>query len=257
MIREAAVAGYHEFRVFFTLRMWLGGWVVRLFFQVLFFALVGVYVAQAQRTSFILVGNALAVIALEGAVVAHAAAFERNQGTLAGLIVSPGNHVVSLFSRNLIRIPLGVASSTIVMVSVLGVMRIQFPWARIPWIALILVVVSYSCYGYGWFFGALVYKFRKFQQASTNIAYLGVTVICGVNVPTSYWPVPVQKLAQILPLTHGLLAVRGIVGQVPSVNIPLEILTEGVIGSCWLVVAGCLLHAFVEADRANGRLELA
>ncbi|MFE3762118.1 ABC transporter permease [Streptomyces sp. NPDC059104] len=256
VVRESAIAGYREFRVFFTLRLWLGGWVVRLFFQVLFFSLAGLYVAGDTQISYLLVGNALAVLALEGAVVAHAASAERDQGTLTSLVLSPGSVVLSMFSRGLLRIALATASSTIVLVTVLAVMRLDFPWVRLPALLPILVLVASSCYGYGWFFGAIVYKFRNFRDTSTNLAYLLITMICGVNVPLGYWPGPVQVIAQFLPLTHGLLVVRALLGQIPPVDVPLHLLAEAAIGLCWTGLAGLLLHLFVESDRATGRLEL-
>ena len=117
-------------------------------------------------------------------------------------------------------------------------------------------MVAVSCYCYGCFMAALVYRFEWLQSAASNVSYLAVTVLAGVNVPTDYWPRPVQLVSDILPVTHGLRAVRALTGQVPMALPAVQVLLELLVGVGWLVAAMFLLRRWIEADRAAGRIDL-
>ena len=245
--RAAATAGYHEFRAMIDLRTWLGGYVVRLAFQVVFFTMVGRFVGGQELVHFLLVGNILAIIAMQGVANSQTVLHERIGGTLMLLTASPTDGLAAILARNAIRIVLSLVSSILVLVTLMLAFRMLPP---------ILLVVAVSCYCYGCFMAALVYRFEWLQSAASNVSYLAVTVLAGVNVPTDYWPRPVQLVSDILPVTHGLRAVRALTGQVPMALPAVQVLLELLVGVGWLVAAMFLLRRWIEADRAAGRIDL-
>ncbi|QKG18648.1 ABC transporter permease [Actinomadura verrucosospora] len=256
VIAASARAGFEEFTETFQIRLWLTGWVVRLAFQVMFFSLVGKYVEGQRLVDFMLIGNVLGVIALEGSAIAPAAATERYFGVLGMLVGTPGNHVLCVLARPTMRIAMATCSSTVVFLVLTSVLDVAVPWPAGLCILPVLVVVSLTCYCYGCFVSAMVYRFAFLEPGAVNIAYLSVIVFAGVNVPVSFWPAPVRVLSDCLPITHGLHAVRTIVARGPWSSVIGQVLLELLVGAAWLAVAYLLLARWIDRDRRAGRLDL-
>lgn len=254
--RNSFLAGYGEFRALFNPLLWLGGWVTRLVFQAVFFSMVGSYVGGPALVRYILIGNVLGVIALEGAAMAHAAYQQRHSGLLTLMLSTPANQVAAMLARDAIRIVLGWASSTIVFVALVLVFRVPLPWPDGLLVLPILLVVSLACYCYGCLVATLVYRFEFLNRSATNLAYLTVTVLAGINVPISFWPLPLRLCSEVLPVTHGLVAVRTLLAGGAATTVLGQVLLEIVVGAGWLTLAIVALRRAVEADRRSGRLEL-
>jgi ABC-2 type transport system permease protein len=256
VVAASARSGYEEFAETFKLRVWLTGWVVRLAFQVLFFSLVGKYVEGQRLVDFMLIGNVLGVIALEGSVIAHSAVAERNLGVLGLLVGTPGNHVLCVFSRPVMRVVMATCSSTLVFLTLILTLHVPVPWPGSLGIFPVLVIVSMTAYCYGCFVAAMVYRFSILESGAVNIAYLSVIVFAGVNVPVTFWPRPVRVLSDCLPITHGLHAVREIVAGGSWATVFAQVGLELLTGAAWLVVAYVLLARWIDRDRHAGRLDL-
>ncbi|HEY4458801.1 MAG TPA: ABC transporter permease [Pseudonocardiaceae bacterium] len=256
VIAASILAGYQEFAATFKVRVWLTGWVVRLAFQVLFWSLVGEYVAGQQLVDFMLIGNVLGIVALEGSAIAAAAATERYLGVLGLLVGTPGDHVLCVFSRSTMRVVMATCSSTLVFLALVLGLRVPVPWPASVWILPVLVVVSMTCYCYGCFVAAMVFRFPFLERGAVNIAYLSVIVFAGVNVPVSFWPLPVQVLSDCLPITHGLHAVRAIINGGSWPGVVEQVGLELVVGAGWVVLAYYLLRRWIDRDRRAGRIDL-
>ncbi|GAB3988791.1 hypothetical protein GCM10029978_112110 [Actinoallomurus acanthiterrae] len=256
VVAASARSGYEEFAETFQLRVWLTGWVVRLAFQVLFFSLVGKYVEGQRLVDFMLIGNVLGVIALEGSVIANTAATERYLGVLGLLVGTPGNHVLCLFSRPMMRIVMATCSSTLVFLALILTLRVPVPWPSSLAIFPVLVIVSMTAYCYGCFVATMVYRFSFLETGAVSLGYLSVIVFAGVNVPISFWPRPVRVVSDCLPITHGLHAVREIVARGSWTTVFLQVGLELLTGAAWFAVAYVLLARWIDRDRHAGRLDL-
>jgi ABC-2 type transport system permease protein len=253
--RRSAVAGLQEVGAFFRPGTWLGGWVTRLAFQVVFYGLAGRFIGEHDLVAYLLIGNAMAVIALEGVRIAPMARTQRGQGTVMLLVCSPASPVAAILGRSVVQIALGFASSSIVFTGMALIFRLGVSWPRNLLAFPVMLAISCSCFGYGSFMAALLYRFDTLRNVS-NISYMTISVFAGVNVPTSYWPRPIQVFAQFLPVTHGLQAVRSIMGESgyggpPLLEVPLEL----AVGAGWFAAACLLLRAMINTDRQTGRLD--
>jgi ABC-2 type transport system permease protein len=86
-------------------------------------------------------------------------------------------------------------------------------------------------------------------------------LIAGVMVPVTFWPGWVEAIAQALPLTHGLAAIRVVtdaqaVGPVVGEVAARLLLTIG-IGALWLLAAALLLEYLAATGRRTGSIEFA
>jgi len=79
---------------------------------------------------------------------------------------------------------------------------------------------------------------------------------CGVSVPVSFWPSGIRVLAQAIPLTHGLAAIRGVLANAPPRLILRETVLEGTVGLAWLAISLLLIDRVAESGRSDGSIEL-
>ena len=55
-----------------------------------------------------------------------------------------------------------------------------------------------------------MFRFRNLNSVVVLVGYVGLMTVCGVNVPLSYYPTALEWISRFLPLTNGLLAIRGV-----------------------------------------------
>ena len=103
--------GWSSFKALYSLRSWLTTWLLRVLLQVTFFASLGLIISDRSMTTFLLIGNAVAILSLECAVMVLSVSAEKWQGTLPGLASAPSSMIVVLWSRSLHYILTGIISS--------------------------------------------------------------------------------------------------------------------------------------------------
>ena len=88
-----------------------------------------------------------------------------------------------------------------------------------------------------------------------NVTYVGLMTACGVNVPLSYYPPLLEWLSHLLPLTNGLLAIRGVFdGDSPSTILRYAAL-EALVGAAWLTLALLTFNRMASRGRLDGTLD--
>jgi ABC-2 type transport system permease protein len=253
---HAARVGLTDFLAIYTWYAWTFGWLLRLVFQVIFFTLVGRLVGGAHG-AYILVGNAVAVAGIEGTMVILESAAERRSGTLPLIMSTPGSVVTAVLGRGLHWPVNGMISSSIVFAVVLPTFHIIPSWPRLVLLIPILLVVSFGTYCYGAVAGAVILRMPSIRWLALNVSYLTFMAISGVNVPVEDWPRPVQVVADTLPLTYGLLAVRGLLNGETAAPLSRQLGIEVIVSAGWLAAAVLLLHSFARSARANGTIDFA
>src|ERR671932_732748 len=178
-------------------------------FQVLFFSYLGRF-SHVRNDAFYVVGNAVQVSAMSGVYgVAMTVGGERWTQTLAPLLATPANRMVLFLGRALPHILNGFVVSAFGFL--VGRLLLDFhpPLASIPALALIVLVSTTSCTGFGLVVGAFGLRLRDVFTFS-NPAYFLMLLFCGVNIPLSALPHWMEIIGSGMPLTHGIEAARQI-----------------------------------------------
>ncbi|GAA0924705.1 ABC transporter permease [Virgisporangium aurantiacum] len=248
--------GFAELAAIYTWRTWLLGWFVRLVTQAVFFALFGLLLGGAALVHYRAVGNTVVLVCVETSVVVLGTVRERNAGTLALQLVAPTPYVLTFLARGVYTLLVGVASSTAAFAIVLACFRVPVAMPAALLAPLFIAVVGLSGYCFALFVGVVVMHSPAVQWLALNLTYLTVMTVCGVNVPVDYWPDALRAVAQVLPLTHGLAAVRGLLGGGPLAGALPGLCLELLVGVLWLTAAVLLLRVAVHRGRHTGSVEL-
>src|SRR5205823_1891601 len=88
-----------------------------------------------------------------------------------------------------------------------------------------------------------------------NTTYVGFMAACGVNVPLSYYPTAVEWFSHALPLTNGLLAIRGVFAGTAVTSILGHAGIEALVGAAWLTLALLTFNRLASRGRLDGSLD--
>ncbi|MGC4761784.1 ABC transporter permease [Micromonospora sp. DT46] len=254
IIFRSAAIGFAELPTTYTVRSWLGGWVVRLTFQVVFFTLLGQLAGSTATAQYVLLGNVVALVAVDAMYVATTAATELYQNTFPMVVASPTNMGLVYLGRGLHWACSGVASACLVFVGTSLVFPVPWHWWMVLPTVPLLALVGLSTYLYACVAAALALRHAKFRTVFANLGFLLLATFCGVNVPISFWPAPVSLIAELLPLTHGLSAVRAAVAGDPLSIVLTEALAEAGVAVGWAVLVLLLFERLAARGRRDGSL---
>lgn len=256
VVRHSVIVGIEELRGDYTIQSWLFGWMLRVVFQVLFFALAGRYIGSPDVVTFLLVGSACAVAVLEALVVVMVTAADRSAGLLPLLVATPGNYFVCYLARNVNYILTGTVTATVSMFLGAAILRVPFPFPEALLIVPIIALGGATTYLFGGLLGAIVAKTVQGRWLLLNVGYLTLTALCGFIVPVGFWPRPFTLLAEVLPFTHALRAVRGVLGEASAGSILAQCGLEALVAVGWFVLARLTFAAAIEGARRDGSIEL-
>jgi ABC-2 type transport system permease protein len=80
--------------------------------------------------------------------------------------------------------------------------------------------------------------------------------VAGVNVAVDFWPGPVQAVANLLPVTHGLLAVRRLLDGSGLDAVAPQVAAEVLVGAGWLAVSWLSYRRFFRRARATAAFDV-
>lgn len=236
---------------------WMLGWLGRVLMQVIFFALIGVLLGDPAAVRYLFIGNAVLLTAMETMLVVASTTWERRAGTLPLLVAAPGRLWPVFVGRSVQWMPSGVATASVALFIVGPFFGVRFDALSGALTFLLLVLVALTTYGFGLTVSAVVLRFMTLRNWATNLSYTFMMLVCGVVVPVGFWPIPVQTIAQTIPLTHALAAIRELIdaptGSHVLVHTGLAVLT----GALWFIIAAALLEQLAESGRRTGAIEFA
>jgi len=258
-LRVMFVGGLTSYRALFA---WLTPWiliptfVLGPIFQVLFFANVG-RAAGVGDDAFFVLGNAVqyaAIPCLFG--MGNTVADERRTQTLGLLLISPAHRVPLFLGRALPVLVNGFAVSLLGLVVGALVLQVDLPVSSWPLLVLAVAVAAFSCSGLGLAMGAVSLRVRE-GAVLPNILYGVLLFLSGANTPLSALPGVLESIGRALPLTHGILAARTAAAGGGLGDVAGDLVTEALIGACYLVLGLVLLRLLERASRRSASLELA
>ncbi|MFJ9556028.1 ABC transporter permease [Nocardiopsis sp. NPDC101807] len=236
-VRLGAVIARADFAAFYTWKTWLLGWLIRLVFQVLFYTLIGVLVSDPDFTRHIVIGAAVVTCVTETMLATASTCWDRYQGTLGSLVASPVEPGAFFFGRSLQWPFSAMATTSIALLAVPPFFDVRWALWQIPVLVGIVFLTSLSTYCMTLLIASLTLVHDQARNVIGSMAGLSVIAICGAMVPVTFWPLPVQWVAQALPVTHGLAAVRLVEAGAPAGGVASSVAVMVGAALVWLALA--------------------
>jgi ABC-2 type transport system permease protein len=158
--------------------------------------------------AFILVGMAFSNLqntAMTGAITTIRA--EQRSGTLEALLTTPIPPWLIILGG--IGLPLLISIVEIVLYLAGGAVFFGTDWSHANWPALMVLLILAVAHGIalGLWVAALIIIVKRGEQI-TYLLLGTLTLITGVYYPVEVLPLPLQAIAEVIPITHALRAIR-------------------------------------------------
>ena len=254
ILRYAALSGFQDFGSTWTIWTWAFGLFLRMMTQVAFFASIGRLLGSDDQVEYLFIGNAVAAAAIGCLTAATATTWERGAGTLPLLVASPTSPLLVLMGRSTFFIANGLAFSLGALVLLPPLFDVSIPWARFPAVFALVTLTAVTSYFAATFLGGLVLNATSARRTVPQVARMVMLAFCGVSVPRSVFPVPVRRIAGLLPVTHGLDAVRGLLANAPATAVFRDIGLEVLVGAGWLALSLLTFQRLADAGRRDGSI---
>ncbi len=174
---------------------------------------------------------------------------DRSGGTLHLLFGSPANRASAYFARGVGHFTNG--PLTAVSTTILAVLVIDLDAGELNYLtyALAIVVVSIGILMFSLLLGNFAALYRDWQLFF-SLALGGLLGLTGVVIPVDRLPNVLEGVAQGLPITHGLNALRGAVTGASVADVSTDLLLELAVAAGYALVG---LAVFTLMDRAARR----
>lgn len=255
VVAAAARGALADLRTIYTPFTWTVGWLGRIIMQVIFFALIGTLLGSPEAVAYLFIGQAVMATVTECFMAIPSTTWERRTGTLALLIAAPGPLWPVFVGRSLQWLPSGVATGTIVLLAVGPFFGVSWPVGAALVLVLALVVVAVTMYAVALTLAAVVLRGPRWRNVVSNVGVLVTMLLCGATVPVTIWPGWLQALAQGLPVSHALTAVRSLEAEGVSARVWPLLGIALALGAAWFVVAALAFTLFGEAGRRDGTID--
>ena len=254
ILRYAALSGFQDFGGTWTIWTWVFGLFLRMMTQVAFFASIGRLLGSDDQVEYLFIGNAVVAAAVGCLTAATSTTWERGAGTLPLLVASPTSPLLVLMGRSVFFIANGLAFSVGALLLLPPLFDVSIPWARLPAVVALVALTAVTTYFAATFLGGLVLNATSARRTVPQVARMAIMAFCGVSVPRSVFPAPVRRLAGLLPVTHGLDAVRGLLDAAPAATVLRAIGLEVLVGAGWLALALLTFQRLADAGRRDGSI---
>lgn len=233
--------------------LWLLQIVLSSFFTMFFFAVMADYVSNPDVTvRFVVIGNVVQSIAATTLyAVSDMPGSEKHTGMLGPLMQTPSNLFLIFLGMSFLNIIAGFISSTLSLCYAQFIFGIDLSGANMLSVAVILVLTVFSLTGFGMMIGSIGLRLRTSSIIANLVSYLGL-LLCGVTFPLSYLPGWCQAIADILPLTYGVNAMRSAADGADLMSVSNDLLMMVVLGVMYLMISMLLFNLFERKARALG-----
>ena len=247
--------GVRDFTSYWGWKSWFGGWMVQMIAQAVFFSLLARLFESPDQERFLLIGYAVAVGAANVAWTIQSTAWDRWMGTYPLLVIAPSSLAPAVMGRTSIWLPAGVATTLLTLSFMAIVFDLALPWPAAIAVVPLVVLTSLSTYCFSLFLGALVIRIPGARNFIHSVITIGARAFCGVSVPVSFWPEGVQIVVQVLPITHGLQAIRLLFDEAPATQVLISASLELAVALGWITLALIAMDRMANAGRADGSIE--
>jgi ABC-2 type transport system permease protein len=252
---QTALTSMAEVRTIYTLRTFAASVVLRLGAMVVFFWMLASSLGSATYAGYVLLGNGVAVIAVETSQVTMTATLEQSRGTLPHIVASRARVGVVFLARGLHWVVTGLAASVLVLLLTMPLRGAEWTPVQIVAVLPLLVLVALSTYGFALVASAISVLYIKARGVVASVSFFVLATFTGVNVPVSTWPEWLQWGSAVLPMRWGLAAVRAAVDGRSIAHVVALALGEVAAGVGWLAFALVTMNRLTERGRITGMLD--
>ncbi|WP_134733377.1 ABC transporter permease [Amycolatopsis nivea] len=255
ILRCAAVSALTDMRSTYTWKSWTFAWLARILCQVTLFALIGRLLGSQSSLEYLVVGNSVYITADVVLLVVASTSWERLTGTFPLLASSPSDPFVVLVGRSVQWMLDGIACSSVCLLLLAPVLGVRLPVGAALLSVPIIVVVSISAYAFGLTIGMLALRFMPARNLIGRLASIMLMIVTGVQVPVAFWPGWVRAVSQVVPLTHGLQAVRDVLHGAGAGQVLPNVALELAVFAGWLLIAFLVCRRIFATGRRDGTIE--
>ncbi|WP_432103121.1 ABC transporter permease [Streptomyces sp. bgisy091] len=217
--RQGAVVALADFRVFYTWRTWLGGWLVRLLCQTVFYALLAGMTddtGDSGYVGYVVVGAAVMIGTTEALLTTASTTWDTHTGTMPLLVASPAPPGFYYLGRS-VQWPLsGVVTCSVALLGLSPLFGVAWePW-QLPAAVALVALCTFGTYSLALAVGVLALLAPSARNVLGTLVVMAVTAFCGAMIPVSHWPFAVRAVIWCVPTTHGLEAVRQLLDGSPG-----------------------------------------
>jgi ABC-2 type transport system permease protein len=237
--------------------VWLGAHVLRVSTAAAMWILMGRLLESESVVQFILIGQVAMVGASYAGWTVQAFTWDRAfAGTYPLLVAAPSSLVPPMMGRTAVWLLNGIATGLMTLVILVPMFWPSLPWTRIAWTVPLIGAICIGSYGFAFCLGSVVNWIPRLRNVLQNIAVIVMTSICGVVVPVSFWPVSVQAVANVLPVTHGLCAMRLVLDGQPVREAMALAAAELALALVWFALGVVTLDFTVNTARRTGAIDI-
>lgn len=245
-----------ELQVMYPARLYLVGWLPHILAQLAFFGLLTQNAGGSEAFRYAVIGNAVFLGAQTClSYVTYSVTMERYLGTLPLAAASPTTPLLAIAGRNVGMFLHGYSTGLLSLGVAAVAAGVRGPTELVA-AALLLLTCIWSAYSVGLLVGVIALRGRGMHNILANVALLLTLAAAGVNVPVAALPDWLATLAQVLPVTHGLAAVRGALDGDPALAVLRSALLEVAVGTGYVLVALASFRKLLQQSKRDGFLSL-
>ncbi|MCY3938032.1 MAG: ABC transporter permease [Chloroflexi bacterium] len=259
-LHNIALQAYYSYKGLFLWLNWTA-YISNVFIAPVVFVVIvtltGRFAGQSDSANAYIIGMAAyAIPAILSGGILQSFCYERTFGTLSLIYASRSNRWVTYWSKGLLHYPNGLLAAATSLL--FGWLLLDLDFSRLNWPALVvlLLVISFSCLCLCLFVGNFSIALREW------IIPVGITnglllITSGVVVPVDQLPGFLGEIGRVVPLTHGLSALREAFEGASLGDLVDDIVYELVVGLCYLLAGGFLFSLLEANAKRTGTYESA
>ena len=255
VLRQTMWSGWTDLRMVYTPTTWAFGWMLRVLCQVVFYSMLGTLLDDPERTRYLLVGAAVFIAVTETMMVSASTTWERLSGTLSLLAAAPAGMVPVLAARSWFWAASGTVSSSIALLALAPLFGLRIGLGTALAVVPLIFATALTTYVLGLCCGSLALRFHGMRNIFSNVTVMTMTALCGVAVPTSFWPKGLQWFAEIFPAKHGLEAVRLLLAGGDAASVLVKVAAAFLAAAVWAVPTTLSLWWFEANARRTGSID--
>lgn len=233
-----------------------GATIPRVLFQALFFTLLAQSAGGEELGRFALIGNAMHTAAFMNIIFITAVIqSEKWNGTLPFIMAAPTSWLPSMLGRSVAEYTHAIFNSLLILFVFVPFLAPEISLLNLTRAMPIFLLTLASVSTLGWLVGAISLPVR-WGAIIANVVGYTMMLVCGVNFPLEALPTSVQFVAQLIPMTNGVLAIREVIEGASYISVLTLMGKELLIGFVFGVIAWQTFQYRLRVTRETGAFEL-